>query len=166
MARNLEIKLELDSFDGLIEKLDSMGASNEGILNQKDVYYRINDGLLKLRIQDGENLLIKYNRDESGSDRWSDYDILKLEGDNAEKYLNDIFTVEATVIKERKLYLYKDTRIHLDSVTGLGLFLELETVVTSSLDNAKQLFDEMVQQLGLDTRRQILKSYRDLLMGK
>jgi predicted adenylyl cyclase CyaB len=166
MARNLEIKIKLDSFGDIIERLGNMGASDEGILNQKDIYYHINNGLLKLRVQDGENLLIKYNRDETGSDRWSDYDILKLEGGDAEKYLNDIFTIETTVIKERKLYLFKDTRIHLDSVTGLGLFLELETVVTSSLNNAKRLFGEMVQLLELDTSRQILKSYRDLLIGK
>jgi predicted adenylyl cyclase CyaB len=166
MARNLEIKLKLESFDNIIERLNNMGASDEGILNQKDIYYHINNGLLKLRVQDGENSLIKYNRDESGSDRWSDYDILKLEGDDVEKYLNDIFPVETTVTKQRRLYLFKDTRIHLDTVSDLGLFLELETVVTSSLDTAKRLFDEMVYLLELDTGRQILKSYRDLLIGK
>jgi predicted adenylyl cyclase CyaB len=164
MAKNLEIKLKLDSFDEIIEHLNKVGASDEGILKQKDVYYGIKNGLLKLRVQNGENLLIKYNRDESGNDRWSDYDIMKLDGDNVEKYLNDIFKIETTVIKERRLYLYKDTRIHLDSVESLGLFLELETVVTSSLEYAKKLFDDMVEILKIDTSRQFLKSYRDLLL--
>ena len=31
--------------------------------------------------------------------------------------------------KERTLYLFKHTRIHLDDVRGLGAFLELETVM-------------------------------------
>jgi predicted adenylyl cyclase CyaB len=166
MARNLELKIKLDSFEPLIEQLSNINASDAGILNQKDVYYEIENGLLKLRIQNGEYLLIKYNRDESGNDRWSDYDILKLEGDNVEEYLKDMFKIETTVVKERKLYLYKDTRIHLDKVNNLGLFLELETVVTTSVEYAKELFDEMVEILQLDTSGQLLKSYRDLLLAE
>jgi len=166
MAKNLEIKLKMDSFEKILMRLKNMGASDEGTLNQKDIYYQIENGLLKLRVQDGENVLIKYNRDESGNDRWSDYDILKLSGEDVERYMKGIFNIETIVEKERKLYLYKDTRIHLDTVNDLGLFLELETVVTSSLDYAKDLFNEMVTILELDTGRQILSSYRDLMLKK
>lgn len=166
MAKNLEIKLKMDSFKNILNSLVNISASDEGTLNQKDVYYQIGNGLLKLRVQNGENMLIKYNRDESGNDRWSDYDILKLSGEDVEKFLNGIFNIETIVDKERKLYLFKDTRIHLDTVNSLGLFLELETVVTSSLDYAKDLFDEMVEILELDTGKQILSSYRDLMLEK
>lgn len=166
MAKNLEIKLKMDSFKNILNSLVNISASDEGTLNQKDVYYQIGNGLLKLRVQNGENMLIKYNRDESGNDRWSDYDILKLSGEDVEKFLNGIFNIENIVDKERKLYLFKDTRIHLDTVNSLGLFLELETVVTSSLDYAKDLFDEMVEILELDTGKQILSSYRDLMLEK
>lgn len=166
MAKNLEIKLKMDSFKNILNSLVNISASDEGTLNQKDVYYQIGNGLLKLRVQNGENMLIKYNRDESGNDRWSDYDILKLSGEDVEKFLNGIFNIETIVDKERKLYLFKDTRIHLDTVNSLGLFLELETVVTSSLDYAKDLFDDMVEILELDTGKQILSSYRDLMLEK
>lgn len=166
MAKNLEIKLKMESFEAILECLINIGASDEGVLNQKDIYYQIGNGLLKLRVQNGDNMLIKYNRDESGNDRWSDYDIMKLSGDEIEKFLKGIFNIETIVDKERQLYLYKDTRIHLDTVKSLGLFLELETVVTSSLDYAKELFNEMIKILELNTDKQILSSYRDLMLRK
>ena len=52
--------------------------------------------------------------------------------------------VEAVVEKKRLLYMYDNTRIHLDEVKGLGKFLELETLVLSGLKDAKNRFNKII----------------------
>jgi predicted adenylyl cyclase CyaB len=69
-------------------------------------------------------------------------------------------------VKTRKLYIYKNTRIHLDEVKNLGNFLELETVVKGNMKEGKTEFDEIVELLKLDISKQIKSSYRTLLMNK
>lgn len=163
MAVNLELKIAIESISKLEESLVEIGADLKGVLNQKDIYYKVDNGLLKLRLENGEASLIKYSRDEKKKDRWSNYFVLKLEGEEVENYFNDFFQIETIVSKKRKLYIYKDTRIHLDLVEGLGEFLELETVVIESKEKAKQFFDEIVRLLKLNTSNQIKTSYRYLV---
>lgn len=165
MAQNLELKVKVDSHIKIIELLKSVNAQSKGVLNQKDIYYKWNKGLLKLRVQNGSYQLIKYIRDENASDRFSNYDLLELSGNDAEKYLSDILDVEAIVEKKRDLYIYKNTRIHLDSVKILGEFLELETVVVSDDQNVQAEFDEVVKILALNLDLQIRCSYRDLILN-
>lgn len=165
MAINLELKIEIDSIKSFEEKLKGI-ANHSGVLTQKDIYYKSKAGLLKLRVQDDSHQLIKYNRDETTEDRWSNYDILIMDGKNVEKYLADLFEIEVVVEKVRTLYMYKNTRIHLDEVKNLGEFLELESVVVETLDKAKSEFDQIVEILSLDLNKQLRMSYRDLLLAK
>lgn len=162
MPTNLELKIKLKTFSKTEKLLQKAGAQYKGILNQKDIYYEFKKGLLKLRIEKGENYLIKYLRDEKGK-RWSNYEILKIDGKNVEKYLAEFWKVEAVVEKKRKLYLIGDTRIHLDEVKRLGKFLELETVVIKDKQAADKQFKNVVEILQLDTNNQIKTSYRNLI---
>ena len=129
MALNLELKIKVSSHGEMIKLINENGGKFIKTLNQKDIYYKFDKGLLKLREQNGEFELVKYNRNEKEGERWSDYSLLFLKGENVEEYLNDLFTIETVVEKERQLYIYENTRIHLDTVKDLGEFLELETVV-------------------------------------
>lgn len=165
MAQNLELKVKIDSHKKIIELLKSVNAQSKGVLNQKDIYYKWHKGLLKLRVQKGSYQLIKYIRDENASDRFSNYELLELSRNDAEKYLSDILDVEAIVEKKRDLYIYKNTRIHLDSVKFLGEFLELETVVVTDDQNVQAEFDEVVKILTLNLDTQIRCSYRDLILN-
>jgi adenylate cyclase, class 2 len=162
MPTNLELKIKLDKKNSAEKILKNAGAQYNGLLKQKDVYYKFKNGLLKLRIENGSFCLIKYFRDEKGT-RWSNYELLRLEGKNVEKYLSEILKVETVVEKKRKLYIYKNTRIHIDEVKNLGSFLELETVVTRNKKSAESEFAEVVGFLNLDLKKQIKSSYRNLL---
>ena len=166
MPINLELKIKIDSIDSLTEKLKSINAKQDSILLQKDIYYKIPDGLLKLRIENETKTLIYYNRDELSENRWSDYNLLKIEDDNAEDFLSKLFTVEAVVEKKRKLFWLNNTRIHLDEVKELGSFLELETLVIDEKTNAEKRFNEIVGLLNLDLSKQIKKSYKNLIAEK
>lgn len=165
MALNLEIKIKTASNEELVNKINENGGNFIKLLRQKDIYYKFSKGLLKLRKVNEEYELIKYNRNEEKGERWSDYSLLFLKGENVEEYLHDLFQIETVVEKERKLYLYNNTRIHLDDVTKLGTFLELETVLKDiTKDEAIEEFDNVVRFLNLDISSQLKMSYRDLML--
>lgn len=165
MPLNLELKIKVESHSKLIKALGRINAEKIGILRQKDIYYKTGKGLLKLRIEGNSYTLIKYLRDEKGK-RWSNYELLRLEGKDPEKYLHDVFDIDTIVEKKRILYLYKNTRIHLDEVKRLGKFLELETLLVSSRKDAEERFREIIKLLELDLTKQIRKSYKLLMLGK
>jgi adenylate cyclase, class 2 len=165
MPLNLELKVKVNSHSKFISILKAANAENRGILKQKDVYFKIKKGILKLRVENKIFTLIKYFREEKGK-RWSNYELLKLEGANPEKYLKQIFEVEVVVEKKRKVWLYNNTRIHLDEVRGLGKYLELETLFTSTRSDAVKRFNDTVALLNLDLSGQIRASYKNLLMKK
>lgn len=162
MPVNLELKVKLKSFYKVKKKLKDINAKNIKLLNQKDVYYKSKGKLLKLRIENGEESLIKYTRDEKGT-RFSNYEVLYFAKGKGEKFFGDIFPIEAVVEKKRQLFMYDNTRVHLDAVKGLGYFLELETLVINGKADAKKRFNFIVDALELDLNMQIRKSYRDLI---
>lgn len=164
MPLNLEIKIPLDSHNLSLSVLNNLKAEFIKELNQKDVYYKLPGFLLKLRIEDDQECLIKYIRDEKNPDRFSDYQVIYLKSSGTEKFFNSLFEIEAVVEKKRLLYMYDNTRIHLDTVKNLGNFMEFETLVTNGKDDAKSRFNFLVDKFNLDTKKQIKCSYRDLIL--
>jgi len=162
---NLELKIRVTSHQSLKKILEQIGAENKGMLNQIDVYYSVPNGLLKLRIENGNESLIFYNRNENDKNRWSDFEVLQFANAKGEKFFNNLFDVEVIVKKKRRLFYYDDTRIHLDTVNNLGNFVELETLVINGKSDAKKRFAKIISLLKLDESKQIRKSYRDLLMS-
>jgi adenylate cyclase class 2 len=166
MPTNLELKVRLDDPRKVSEKIKSINAEYKGELNQVDVYYRYKKGLLKLRTENGRQTLIKYNRNEKTGNRWSDYELISLENNDAREYLDDILDTETVVEKTRLLYLFDNTRIHLDAVKGLGSFLELETLVLNGKEDAEKRFNHIIKILELNPEDEIRKSYSDLMLEK
>jgi predicted adenylyl cyclase CyaB len=166
LPRNLEIKLQLDSLKNIKQILNKNRIALKEVLIQKDVYYTVEKGLLKLRIENGQSSLIYYLRNENSSKRWSDYEIVNFRNGSIEKFFARFMTTEVAVSKIRELYIYNNTRIHLDKVKGLGSFIELETIVKNGLQDAQKRFNKMINMLELDIDKQIRASYRDLLFKK
>ena len=165
MPTNLELKIRVTSHQSFKKILEQIGAENKGMLKQTDVYYSIPNGLLKLRIENGNESLIFYNRNENNKNRWSDFEVLQFANAKGEKFFNNLFDVEVIVKKKRELFYYDNTRIHLDTVKYLGNFLELETLVINGKVDAKKRFEKIIGLLKLNESKQIRKSYRDFLMG-
>ena len=166
MPKNLEVKIQVKDFTFLLDTLKKLGVEREAVLHQSDIYYENEKMKVKLRIENGKNCLIKYIRDEVNKDRWSNYELLYLEGENPRKYLSDLMSEKTVVVKERSLYLYKDTRIHLDEVESLGKFIELETVCVDSDSDAITRFNELIDILKLDLNNQIKCGYKELIENK
>lgn len=166
MAKNLEIKVQLKSHKDVKKILSKNKIHFNELLNQKDIYYKVNRGILKLRIENDAQTLIFYDRNEKSKKRWSDYYLLDLSSTDANKYLKRFLDVMVIVKKRRELYLYKNTRIHLDFVQGLGYFLELETRVINGLQDAEKRFNYLLELLELRSKKEIRASYKDLLLAK
>ncbi len=166
MALNLEIKVKMESHKQALAVLNEINAEFVNELNQKDVYYKLTGSLLKLRIEDEGESMIKYLRDEINPDRFSDYEVIYFNSKGNEKFFNSIFETETIVVKKRLLYMYKNTRVHLDTVKDLGTFMEFETLVLDGKEDAKERFNFLVDRFSINTHDQIKGSYRDLILNK
>lgn len=164
MPTNLELKISVASHQNLKEILKEINAEYNGLLNQKDVYYSIPDGLLKLRVENGNESLIFYNRNEKTKNRWSDYNYINFVDSGGEKFFSNLFKVEVVVQKKRELFIYDNTRIHIDTVKSLGRFLELETLVINGKTDARKRFKKIIELLDINESKQIRNSYRNLLI--
>ncbi|MGK9475260.1 CYTH domain-containing protein [Melioribacter sp. OK-6-Me] len=162
MPQNLELKVRVQSHRRFLTCLKNNNIPLVSQLNQKDIYFTYDQGLLKLRIENGKYSLIKYKRNESGK-RWSKYQILYLNGDDPYNYLKEILQIETVVEKKRFLYIYKNTRIHLDKVKLLGFFIELENVLKENKKDASQEFNFIVELLNLNNEEEIRGSYKNLI---
>jgi predicted adenylyl cyclase CyaB len=166
MALNLEIKVKLDSHEPALAILKKLNAEFVKVINQKDVYYKLPGSLLKLRIEDDDESMIKYIRDEVNPDRFSDYEVIYFKSTGNEKFFSSIFEMETIVEKKRLLYLYKNTRVHLDTVKDLGKFMEFETLVLEGKEDARKRFSFLIDKFSINTGEQIKGSYRDLMLKK
>jgi predicted adenylyl cyclase CyaB len=166
MPKNLEIKVKLTSHKEVKEILNKNKIPFEELLLQKDIYYKVDKGILKLRIENDKQTLIFYDRNEKSKKRWSDYHLIEIDKADGNKYLKRFLDVLTIVNKKRELYLYNDTRIHLDYVKGLGYFLELETRVVNGSKDAEKRFAYLMDLLKLHGKKEIRASYKDLLLLK
>lgn len=168
--KNIELKVKVGDRTAMTRLIRKLGAEREGILRQTDTYFDVPDGRLKLRETKGEAVsqLIFYSRPNKKASRLSEYDILRMPEDEAEKLkrlLTHALSVKVIVKKERTLFIFGNTRIHLDRVTGLGDYLELETVMGKQpLTEAKREHTHVIKELWLDSCEKIPVSYSDLLM--
>jgi predicted adenylyl cyclase CyaB len=166
MPKNLEIKVKLNSHKEIKKILDENKIKMNELLIQKDIYYKVDRGILKLRVENNSQTLIFYDRNEKSKKRWSNYYLLDLSSVDANTYLKRFLDTMVVVKKKRELFLYKGTRIHLDYVQGLGYFLELETRVTNGLKDAEKRFNFLLELLNLKSKKEIRASYKDLLIAK
>ncbi len=175
MARNLELKVRCDeaALEHVRGRAKALGAGAFSHMIQTDTYFNVNAGRLKLReiapARGKTRLeLIAYRRpDESGS-RWSDYQLVALPAETAtavKQALAISCGISVVIEKRRSAGIWRSTRIHLDTVKGLGCFVELETVARpGDLDEAvHEEHEQAILNLGLRGMPVISGSYSDLV---
>jgi homotetrameric cytidine deaminase len=142
-----------------------LGAEDRGVLHQRDTYFRVPEGRLKLREETpGGAALIQYRRDDRAEARESRYRVIAVEdAETLGTALDDALGTLVVVDKERHLLVWEGVRIHLDTVTGLGSFLELEGVAPadSDLSGEHDRVAQLGEALGLDATRLLADSYSD-----
>jgi homotetrameric cytidine deaminase len=163
--RNVEIKARDADPAATLQRALALGASDEGVLRQRDTYFGRARGRLKLREEDGGAHLIAYVRPDAGEARTSAYRLADVGDPTAVREALDAALGTLVVVdKRRHLLLYENVRIHLDDVAGLGSFVELEGVAApdSDLSGEHELVDRLRSELGLS--EPVAGSYSDLLL--
>jgi len=164
--RNLEIKVGVENLDEIKNRLDF--AEYKSTLAQADTYFLLGEKRLKIREEKTKNEIIYYERKMKKGTRESVYHRVSIP-QNSVNFLKIIFGfifgTKVIVIKKRDLYIYKNTRIHLDNVDNLGKFIELETVVFDDTKNEsyRKEHEEVKTKLLLANYPAIAGSYSDLL---
>jgi len=164
VATNLELKCRTTSLESAHAAARSLGIQPAAILHQTDVYFAVPRGRLKLRRITGKPAeLIQYEREDARSQRWSRYFRLEVDNpDELEAMLANALGIRGIVRKTRTLYLYGPARIHLDSVEGLGTFLEFEIVETKEAE-ANRLMGTLRRVFSVRESDIIAGSYIDMM---
>lgn len=167
---NIEIKSKCENPDEIEQILKSKNAFYKGEDLQTDTYFKVKDGRLKLREGKIENSLIFYNRKETKELKKSDvvlYEVSK-DVDGLKNILKNLFEVLAVVKKKRKIFFIDNMKFHIDTVDGLGSFIEIEAIDTSGKIGKEKLTsqcNEYIEMLGIDRNNFIDKSYSDLILN-
>jgi predicted adenylyl cyclase CyaB len=151
--RNVELKAVDPDPDRSLAVCRAIGAADHDVIRQRDTYFDVRRGALKLREETpGRPHLIHYERAAEPRARQSSYRIVAVaDPDGLREALAAAFGVRCVVEKQRHLFVWRDVRIHLDDVDGLGRFIELEAVAPadSDLTAEHELVAELRRAFGL-----------------
>jgi predicted adenylyl cyclase CyaB len=169
MARNIEIKARISHVDALLPKVQAIADQGPFEITQEDTFFACDTGRLKLRAFSKEHgELIYYRRGDQRGPKESFY---LRSPTSAPESLREMLTLAygqtGCVQKHRTLYLAGRTRIHLDEVSGLGHFLELEVVLEEHevSEAGVREANDLLTRLGVESSQLIEGAYVDLLLG-
>jgi predicted adenylyl cyclase CyaB len=165
---NLEIKARCADLDGLRRRVRALATDYVGVDRQVDTYFCTATGRLKLRessLSGGQ--LVPYRRADVTGPRRSDYRVIPVPDPAGTcELLAELLGVHRVVRKEREIFLYRNVRIHLDRVEGLGSFMELEAVFDGSPEaepEQQAMVDRLMAELGVRSDDLVPSSYEALL---
>jgi homotetrameric cytidine deaminase len=165
--RNVELKARDADPSRTLSRALALGAADEGELRQRDTYFAVRHGRLKLREEEpGGARLIGYARPDGAEARTSAYRLVETpDADGLRAALAAALDVRVVVVKRRRLLLWEGVRIHLDEVDGLGSFVELEAVAAegSDLTREHELVARLRDELEIADDALVATGYADLL---
>lgn len=167
MARNIEIKARVTSLAAVERRLQPLATAGPQPIEQDDQFFASPRGRLKLRrFGDGSAELIFYRRPDAPGPRLSEHlHSACPDADALAALLTAACGALGRVRKHRRVYWCGRTRVHLDTVEGLGEFVELEVVLADGEPEAAGIAEatELMRALGIATDALVDTAYVDLL---
>ena len=167
---NVEIKAKCPDASFIRNYLLAKGASFKGTDEQSDTYFNVLNGRLKLREGNIENNLIFYERTNQAGPKNSHFHLVKIEDAEA---LKEVLTksngIKVVVKKRREIYYIGNVKFHIDEVTGVGSFVEIEAgnmIGGLSQEALKEQCDFYMKEFGIKKEDLIEVSYSDMLLEK
>ena len=164
--KNLEAKFRLADLARAEASAIGIGYARRAILNQRDTFFRVADGKLKLREEDDKAVLIFYRRGNSRQLMLSEYEIAPIADPATTRHMLDAALGTLAVVEKVRILLIRDNvRLHLDLVASLGEFGELEAVIRSGDDpeGSRGAVNETLEALGIAPADLIDVSYFEML---
>ena len=163
-----EFKARLNGEEQVRAALKKLNARFIGTDHQIDTYFRVASGRLKVREGRIENALIFYRRENARRARRSAVELMLLPPRNSMRAILDhSLGTLAVVDKRREIYFVKNVKIHLDSVRGLGKFVEVEAISrTDDLKRIRTQARQFQEQFGITSKDIVAESYSDLILMK
>jgi predicted adenylyl cyclase CyaB len=165
---NVEIKVRVDDLAPFRKRLEAMEAAYTGTDTQRDTYFAVPEGRLKVREGTIEQGVIFYNRPDQAGPKPS-----QIERTDPGKALAAVHAVlqaalpvDVVVEKTRSIYWVDQVKVHLDEVPGLGSFVELEAVDTEGTASESDLHamcTELMEDLHIPNDALVDRSYSDLV---
>lgn len=167
MPSNIEIKARVADFARKCALAEALSGAPPQLISQRDTFFPCAHGRLKLReLSDTEGHLVAYSRPDTPSSKQSDYLICRTATPALLlETLSSALGTGMVVVKQRRLYLVGQTRIHLDEVEGLGTFLELEVVLNpgQASEEGHAIAADLIRSLEIIESDLISVAYADLL---
>ena len=167
---NVEIKARDADPEATAARCQALGATDQGVLHQRDTYFAGRHGRLKLRVEDGSAAeLIAYRRPDTTEAEESAF-IRAAAADPAalREALDAALGQTVVVVKRRRLWLREHVRIHLVDVEGLGTFIELEAMVGPGLNTPEEAAAKVARlrsELAIADDALVAVGYSDLLQN-
>ncbi len=134
---------------------------------QEDIFFRCAGARLKLRILGSEHgELIRYERPDVAAARCSRYLIARTTDPQiVQQILTKNVRCNGSRQENANSLPYRQTRVHIDEVEGLGSFLELEVVLQPEQSDieGKAVAERLMSEFGIDKQQLIPEAYIDLL---
>jgi homotetrameric cytidine deaminase len=164
---NVELKARDPDPESTFVRCVSLGAIDQGVLEQRDTYFVARRGRLKVREGDHATELIAYRRPDDVEPTESTY--VRVAVSEPAQLLEALDAALGTVVvvsKRRRLLQWEGVRIHLDEIEELGSFVEFEAVLPDAGDlaaaNAK--LARLRGELGITQDALVDVGYADLLL--
>ena len=164
--KNLEAKFRLADLARAESRAIALGYSRRAILNQRDTFFGVANGKLKLREEIDGAALIFYRRIDSGPLMLSNYEIAPIPDPATTRHILDATLGTLATVEKTRILLTRDhIRLHLDRVASLGDFGEIEAVIPDGADPelSRAAVDELLAALEIIPADLIDVSYFEML---
>ncbi|XP_004525865.1 uncharacterized protein LOC101449397 [Ceratitis capitata] len=173
--RNVEIKARIDSdteFERRVQVARELTKSTGELLEQRDVFFNVVDGSngarFKLRYlkYPMPSQLIYYVRPNEAGPKLSTFNKMPVDDPTLmEKILSQSNGVKGVLEKKRYLFIYGQTRIHMDKVKNLGNFMEFEVCLQSeqSIEEGQRIAEDLMKIFNIRQEDLMTGAYFDEL---
>jgi adenylate cyclase, class 2 len=168
MISNIEIKAKCQDPRHIRDYLLSHHAIFKGTDIQRDTYFNVPHGRMKLRQGKIENALIHYYRDDQKGPKSSEVTLYPVHESNLlRSLLEKALGIKVVVEKQREIYFIENVKFHIDIVQHLGNFIEIEAISENDKISQDTLQDQCVHYMmkfGIRDEDLLHNSYSDQLL--
>ena len=171
--KNVEIKARCEPSQAQrIRSILQDTADYRGEDRQRDTYFQVTTGRLKLRQGDIERALIQYDRPDRNGPKTSRYTLVPLtppQDERTREALANSLGILAVVHKIRHIFYDENVKFHVDFLEGLGHFVEIEVrdqEEAVEVEALREQCEHHMRRFGIGPDALVSVSYSDMILER